>query len=186
MPCWLWRAVGRLRTVLILALLGLLAACSSSGGPSAETTVAGGTEASVYFVTGAQGWPAAKQAFKPRPDDPITSRTEPTLDWYAEHDRFPDPSRSEAVRLSGHDVPMAQLERSLVGFSLHSRQVHGIQARAGSGPDGPRVVLLPVAPGYTVMTLSYELTLDDLVEWTNALKAVDEAQWVAAGGVIAK
>ena len=35
------------------------------------------------------------------------------------------------------------------------------------------------------MTLSYELSIDDLVEWTNALTEVDEAGWVAAGGVIA-
>ena len=35
------------------------------------------------------------------------------------------------------------------------------------------------------MTLSYELSIDDLVEWTNALKEVDGAGWVAAGGVIA-
>ena len=87
---------------------------------------------------------------------------------------------------SGHDVPIGQLEDSLAGFALRARRVRGLQARAGSGPDGPRVVLLPVGPGYTVMTLSYDLSLDELVEWTNALKAVDEAGWVAAGGVIAK
>ena len=80
---------------------------------------------------------------------------------------------------------MARLEETLAGFSMRSRQVRGLQARAGSGPDGPQVVLLPVGPGYTVMTLSYELSIDDLVEWTNALKEVDEAGWVAAGGVIA-
>jgi hypothetical protein len=186
MPRWLPRAGWGLRGVLMFALLGLLAGCSNAGRSSSGTTVPTDVEASVYFLTGAQGWPVAKQAYKPRPDNPITSRTEPTLDWYAEHERFPDPSRSEAVRLSGHDVPVGQLEDALAGFSLHRRQVRSLQARAGTGPDGPRVVLLPVAPSYTVMTLSYELSLDELVEWTNALKAVDEAGWVAAGGVIAK
>jgi hypothetical protein len=36
------------------------------------------------------------------------------------------------------------------------------------------------------MTLSYELGLEALVEWSNALRPVDEAGWVAAGGVVAK
>lgn len=183
---WSWRAVARPQAVLLIALLGLVAACGGSEAPSREATGQAGAQGSVYFVTGAQGWPAAKRAYKPRSDDPITSRTEPSLDWYAEHERFPDPSRSEAVRLSGHDVPIGQLKDALAGFALHAGRVRGLQARVGSGPDGPRLVLLPVGPGYTVMTLSYELSLDDLVEWTNALKAVDEAGWVAAGGVIAK
>jgi hypothetical protein len=43
-----------------------------------------------------------------------------------------------------------------------------------------------VAARYTVMALSYELPLDRLVEWTNALRAVDEAGWMARGGVIAR
>ena len=179
-------ALRRPRTVLLFVLLGLLAGCSGSKGPSSKATERAGAHESVYFVTRAQGWPPAKQAYKPRSDDPITSRTEPTLDWYADHERLPDPRRSEAVRLSGHDVPIGQLEDALAGFSLRARHVHGLQARAGSGPDGPRVVLLPVGPGYTLMTLSYDLGIDDLVEWTNALEAVDEAEWVAAGGVIAK
>lgn len=80
---------------------------------------------------------------------------------------------------------MHRLEASLAGSELRSRTVHGLRSRAGSGPGGPRVVLLPVAPDYTVMTLSYELTLDQLVEWSNALKEVDEAGWIASGGVIA-
>lgn len=161
-----------------------MASCSSSGEPTRGTTGPTGRDSSAYFVVGTSGW-TTKAAYKLRPDDPITSRTEPTLDWYAEHERFPDPSRSLAVRLSGHDVPMTQVEDTLPGFSLRARQVRGLQARAGSAPDGPRVVLLPVGPGYTVITLSYELSVDDLVEWTDALKAVDEAGWVGAGGVIA-
>ena len=170
--------------LFIFTLGGLLASCSSSGEPEGGTARPG-PQTSAYFVTNAPGW-TAKEAYKPRPDDPITSRTEPTLDWYAEHERFPEPSRSQAVRLSGHDVPLAQLEATMAGFSLRSRKVHGLQARAGSAPGGPRVVLLPVAPGYTVMTLSHELSIDELVEWTDALNAVEEAGWVAAGGVVAR
>ena len=164
-----------------LGLAVLLASCTSSGKVPAPAV---GQQPSIYFVAGAPGW-TTKEAYKPRPDDPITSRTEPTLDWYSQHERFPDPSRSLAVRVSGHDLPMSQFEETLTGFSFRSRRVRGLQAHAGSAPGGPQVVLLPVAPGYTVMTLSYELTIDALVEWTDTLDAVDEAGWVAAGGVIA-
>lgn len=168
--------------LMILTVAGLVTSCSSSERPAGRT--AGPTSASVYFVAGTSGW-STKTAYKPRPDDPVTSRSEPSLDWYAEHVRFPDPSRSTAVRLSGHKVPIARLEETLAGFTMRSRQVHGLPARVGSAPGGPQLVLLPVGPAYTVMTLSYELSIDDLVEWTNALKEVDEAGWVAAGGVIA-
>ena len=176
-------AIGHSQAALIVALIAALTACSTSGGSADGSATSNRPEASEYFVAGAPGW-NTKEAYNPRPDDPITSRTEPTLDWYSEHERFPDPSRSQAVRVSGHDVPMAQLETHLAGFELRSRRVHDLQAKAGSGPDGPRVVLLPVAPGYTVMTLSYELTLEELIEWSNALKEVDEAGWIASGGIV--
>lgn len=120
-----------------------------------------------------------------RPDDPVTSRAEPSLDWYAEHERCPE-SQPLAVRCASWATtrPIAQLEGILAGFELRVRTVHGLAAKASSSPDGPRVVLLPVASGYTVMRLSYELSLDELIEWSNALRAVDEVGWVARGGVI--
>jgi hypothetical protein len=34
------------------------------------------------------------------------------------------------------------------------------------------------------MALSYELSLDELIEWSDALRAVNESEWVARGGVI--
>ena len=161
--------------VAIVAVGVLLPACaSSSEAPPAAT----------YFVSEAKGWDLRK-AYKPRADDPMTSRTEPSLDWYAEHERYPDPNHSQSVRLSGHDVPLSVLEGTLAGLELRSQKVKGVNARAGAAPGGPRIVLLGVGPGYTVMTLSYELSLDELIEWSDALRAVNEAEWVARGGVIA-
>ena len=158
----------------VLGLASLMTSCGSTSGRSASGPGAAiGSRASVYFVSETKGWKLRK-AYKPRPDDPVTSRAEPSLDWYAEHERYPDPSSSRSVRLSGHDAPIAQLEGTLAGFELRARTVHGLTAKAGSSPDGPRVVLLPVASDYTVMTLSYELSLDELIEWSNALQAVDE------------
>jgi len=178
-------AVVRLRTLVVFALPALLAACSTSGGSANSTTAPTGPPASVYFVSGAQGW-TTKQAYKPAPGDPIASRAEPTLDWSAQHERNPQTNPTQSVRLSGHRVSMAKLQETLAGFEFRSRAVMKKDGRAGTGPDGPRIVLVPVSADYTIMTLSYELGLDELVEWSNALGPVDEAGWVAAGGVIAK
>lgn len=178
----LWPAVDQAQTVVVFALFCLLTACSTSGGSASSTT---GPHPSAYFVSGAQGW-TTKQAHKPRPDDPISSRAEPTLDWSAQHERTPQTNPTQSVRLSGHRVSIAKLEETLAGFELRSRAVMKKDGRAGTGPDGPRVVLVPVSAAYTIMTLSYELGLDELVEWSNALRPIDEAGWVAAGGVIAK
>lgn len=182
----MWPAIDQARTVVVVvALFCLLAACSASDGSARSTTVPTGQHTSAYFVSGAQGW-TTKQAHKPRPDDPISSRAEPTLDWSAQHERTPQTNPTQSVRLSGHRVSITKLEETLAGFELRSRAVMKKDGRAGTGPDGPRVVLVPLPAAYTIMTLSYELRLDELVEWSNALRRVDEAGWVAAGGVIAK
>jgi hypothetical protein len=180
-----WPTVVQLRALLVFALPGLLAACSSSGGSANSTTAPSGPQASAYFVSGAQGW-TTKQAYKPAPDDPIASRAEPTLDWSAQHERNPPTNPTQSVRLSGHRVSMGKLQETLAGFEFRSRLVMRKEGQAGSGPDGPRVVLVPASAEYTIMTLSYELGLDELVEWSNALRLVDEAGWVAAGGIIAR
>lgn len=184
MRCSLWPAVDRLRTIVVFALLCFVASCSSSHPYPAPVTPVG-AQASAYYVSEASGW-VQRQAYKPAVNDPISSRAEPTLDWSAQHERNPQTNPTQSVRLSGHRVSIAKLEETLAGFELRSRAVMKKDGRAGSGPDGPRVVLVPVSADYTIMTLSYELGLDEVVEWTNALKAVDEAGWVAAGGVIAK
>lgn len=176
---------GRLRILIVLALAAFVAACNSSGGSSTGAATPTRPSASTYFVSGVQGW-TTKQPYKPRADDPISFRAEPTLDWSSQHERSPDPTHSQRVRLSGHRVSIANLEETMQGFDLHSQGVMKKEGRAGSGPDGPRVVLTPVSVDYTILTLSYELSLDELVDWSNSLRPVDEAGWVAAGGVIAR
>ena len=165
---------------LVLAALVLTVGCSSSTGEKADTTPQG----SVYVVPETEGW-TLREARKPATDDSVVAKVEPGLDWYAEYESYPDPDRPRRVRLSGHDVSIADLERSLAGFDLHTRDVGRFEARVGAGPDGPRVVLLPVADDYTVVNLSYELDVEQLVQWSTSLRMVDEAGWIARGGVVA-
>jgi hypothetical protein len=140
------QSVERQRTVVVLALLCSLAACSGAGGSANDTTAPAGSQASVYVVSGAQVW-ATRQAYEPVPNDPIASRAEPTLDWSAQHERNPRTNPTQSVRLSGHRVSIARLQETLAGFEFRSRTVMKKEGRAGSGPDGPRVMLLPVSGG---------------------------------------
>ncbi len=177
---------GRLRTTrrglpLVIAAFVLTAACGSA---PRRDEVDSPSHPSIYFVCEARGW-TLRQARNPAADDPVSSKVEPTLDWYAEYERYSAPNHSESVRVSGHDVSIAELEKTLAGFELRTRDAAKYEARVGSGPDGPRVVLLPVAGDYTVLTLSYELDLRELIQWSTSLRAVDEADWTAHGGVIA-
>ncbi len=174
-----------IRTAAVVLVFVVAACCSSSKPSSDGSGSTTGQPTSAYFVSEAKAWDQ-REAYKPRPDDPVSSRAEPSLDWFAEHERHPNPNQSQSVRLSGHDVPMAALEETLRGFDFRVRRVQGVDAKAGSSPGGPHVVLLPVAAGYTVMALTYELSLDELVEWSSSLRAVDEAEWVQRGGVIAR
>jgi len=161
---------------------GATSPSTTSGAPRTTSAV---PQSTIYLVSEASGW-TLREASNPTANDAISSRAEPTLDWSSKYELAPDPNNPQSVRLSGHNVSIAVLEATLVGFQLRTEAVTGADARVGAGPDGPRVVLLPVSPTYTIMALSYELDDDELVAWAKDLKPATETEWVARGGVIAK
>ena len=113
------------------------------------------------------------------PDEPIA--VEPTLDWYAEYDR--DVAGSPAhVRLSGHTTSLYALGSELPGFELEPITVLDRSGVAGVGDEdtGPAVVAYSVEPGYLIMLLSYELTVDELVELANDLQPVSAGEFADA------
>ncbi len=160
-----------IRAHVFVLLLPLVAGCAGSG-------------SSLYLVREPDSW-RLQQPRNPRPGGALAP-TEPSLDWYAEYEQFPEPSRSIRVRLSGHVVPMETLQRELKGFVFE--HVPGLRWPAARGasadPVGPHVLLVSVASNYTVMTLSYELNDEELLEWSRSLELVDEAAWVSRGGVV--
>jgi hypothetical protein len=92
------------------------------------------------------------------------------------------------VRLSGHratfDTTRAALEE--LGLALDDVALQHWQAAGGSAPGdpaSPTIIVLPNGPS-TLMTLSYELDLDQLTEIADTVEGVDQANWIAAGGVI--
>ncbi len=133
---------------------------------------------SVYFVHAVDGW-KLKEAINPSEGTPA----QPSLDWYAEYERFPTPERSELVVLSGHEAPALRSE--LASFQLRAARVRGVDGQAGRGPDSaPALAFFEPIDGYAVMALSNELGTAALIRWMAELRRVTEEQWVDAGGKI--
>jgi hypothetical protein len=136
-------------------------------------------DASIYFIQPDDDW-ALKEAINPETGTPA----QPSLDWYAEYERFPAPDRSERVVVSGHDAD--RLRTELLAFGLRPAQVHGVDGEVGSGPDGkPEVAIFEPQRGYAVMGLSYDVDRSGLVAWMAELRQVSEDQWIGAGGRVA-
>lgn len=193
----LGRAGRRCRQASAAALL-LLVACGctrearptlASPAPSISAPVATGG-GPVYAVRDAGDW-KLNEARNPSPTDPIQSRMpERTLDWYAEYERSLSGSTAgqtigQSVRLSGHDAARATVQQELKGFTFSEQTtVRGWKATPGRGADGPSIVLLEVESNYTLVTLSYQLSADDLLTWSRSLERVSESEWVERGGTV--
>jgi hypothetical protein len=174
------------RAVFVVLALSVVASCGTSGTSTRTTnhSLAQGPTASIYLAGEPDAW-ILKEARNPRPGGPL-AQVEPSLDWYAEYERFPDPSHSLRVRLSGHGVASPTLQQELKGFSFETAREASWPAVRGrsTDPTGPEVILLTVADDYTVMELSYELDADQLIQWSRSLQPADESEWVARGGVV--
>lgn len=112
---------------------------------------------------------------------------EPDLDWYAEYEgtqidgddgAFTIPS----ITFSGHTAGLEERADQLPGFGFRAEDTGGRRTLVAA-PSGanPGVVLLELAPDYSVTLLSYDEVVD-LRDLAARLTPVDERQWIAAGG----
>ena len=174
------------RAVLVVLALSVVASCGTSGTSTRTTSqsLVRGPTGSIYLAREPDAW-KLKEARDPRPAGPL-AQVEPSLDWYAEYEQFPDSSHSLRVRLSGHGVASPTLQQELEGFNFETAREASWPAVRGrsSDPTGPEVILLAVAEDYAVMALSYELDADQMTRWSRSLQPVDESEWVARGGVV--
>jgi hypothetical protein len=174
------------RAVFVVLALSVVASCGNLGTSTRTTSqsLVRGPTGSIYLAREPDAW-MLKDARDPRPSGPL-AQVEPSLDWYAEYERFPDPSQSQRVRLSGHGVASPALQEELKGFNFQTAREASWPVVPGrsSDPTGPEVILLAVAEDYTVMALSYELDADKMTQWSRSLQPADESEWVARGGVV--
>lgn len=184
------RQVSVIGAVVVLALS---AGCSSDDGDEEPSATFGSVPTSVvdtapqHMLLNADGWERG-EAVRPLTRPEAMERIEPSLDWWAEHERF-EPIlggvEGADVRLSGHHVGLDDQASELVGFQATAGTVAGRRALFGTSSEGtPAVVLLELDPHYTIMVLSYALSVDELREVSEHLEPVSEDDWLAAGGQI--
>jgi hypothetical protein len=79
---------------------------------------------------------------------------------------------------------MDQVAAELKGFALESAMVGSYDGMAGrsSDPIGPSAVVFGVRANYSVLVLSYELPVEDLLAWSDDLEIVTESEWTETGG----
>lgn len=175
------RVYFRVALVVLASLAGVGCGDAGSGSAGVTTTSAGPADA-VYLARPDDEW-NLKEAYNPLPENTLTRSVEPSLDWYAEYEA-PPANSPRRVRLSGHSGDMDQVAAELKGFTLEPAMVGSYDGMAGvsSDPIGPSVLVFGVRANYSVLVLSYELPVEDLLEWSDDLKMATESEWTATGG----
>ncbi len=180
--------VRMVRSSAILSLLFLMGACGAgeTTDPSAASTTASNpTGGAVYLARSDDQW-VVKEANNSLPENTLTRVVEPSLDWYAEYEAPPRNS-PRRVRLSGHGGDLDHVAGELKGFTFEPATVDAYRALSAVSPEPngrPAVVLLALRADFSVMALSYELPIQDLLAWSDDLMIVTESEWVRAGGVV--
>ena len=175
---------------MVLALAGALIGCAGdddAGAPVPSSTGAAGVtgqETDVpYALASVPGWDTGEHL------DPDASAVpalpgDPGLDWYSSYERTVGDggiTTTASVRVSGHALALDALVSVLPGRVFEPGSVGGFEARLGpplADPEPP-IVLLAIDDAHTVMVLSYELALDELAAWAEALRVVSDEEWAA-------
>jgi hypothetical protein len=114
---------------------------------------------------------------------------DPDLDWYAEYDG-PRVDRDDGsysiphLAIEGHTAGMEKRRDQLPGFDFTDHDVGSRAALSATTADGnPAIVVVEVATDYSVTLLTYDDGVD-LRHLAARLVAVDEAEWIEAGGTM--
>jgi hypothetical protein len=167
----------------------LAAGCTGdreSAGSQPPTSTSPSTGVDMRFMRLDDGSWQLKEAIRPLTKTGRWAELEPSLDWWAEYERFePITGGVEGldVRLSGHHADLEVQTVELTGFTVEPALVGDRRAMIATGPDGePVTVSIDVSAGYTVMALSYALNADELVRVAAELDVVTFDEWTADGG----
>ena len=195
------------RSVIGMCVAGmlLLGGCSDSGSKKADLTTSTDSTATKATTPGVSSAVAADQRTRYELLDSsgwelrtgldyraglgALDKAEPDLDWSASYDgpRVDGADGSYTiprVRVSAHFSDLEGRRKHLAGFELAPGTVNGRTALVGQGGGGtPRVVLLELAPDYSLMLLTYDDPVD-LEKLAAALAPADEKGWIAAGGKV--
>jgi hypothetical protein len=173
-----------------MAIAMILAGCTTDGesdgvGASTTLTVAG---QSVQFMQLRNADWERDQAIRPLAQPPAVAAVEPSLDWWEQYHRdraIPGAIERQDLRISGHHVALDAQVTELKTFDTQPGQVGDRRAVLATSPEGePVVVSIEMRDDYTVMLLSYALSLEELTALAETLEPVSEDEWLASGGQI--
>lgn len=137
------------------------------------------------------------EAFPAATEGPMAE--DPPARWFAEYRRagvgtdprgVPGTSAIEGstwvelVRLSGHDAGLAEMRSTYgsFGFAVDDADVAGRPALLVVGSEGNPNGVVVDQGAIRVLLLSYQLTIEQLVELAALVEPADEVGWIAAGG----
>ena len=91
------------------------------------------------------------------------------------------------IRLSAHQAGFDETQDALDDYGFTFEEAASRQWRAAgsvhTAPGNPAIVVLENGES-TLMLLSYEVELDELMRVADDVHGVDRSAWTAAGGVI--
>lgn len=129
-----------------------------------------------------------KEAVKPLGGPGPMAMAEPSLDWFAEYERFVPVTGGEEgldLQFSGHSVGLLGRHKQLRGIELTHGNIARRPASWGAGPEGkPAIVNVAFEKHYTLTVLSYALPVDEVRAVAARLVPATQAQWREHGGEI--
>lgn len=143
------------------------------------------TAAPVYATFAREGW-EQRRAIRPLSRPAQLVEVEPSLDWWSEHERRVTQGQvteAQGLRLSGHHVGVDDHAQKLPGAVLDEGTIGSYRVLSSTSPEGkPAIVLIAVGTSSTIMALSYELSVEELLSLAADVVVVNEDEWIAAGG----
>ena len=182
---------------VLLLLIG--PGCTDDGSPDGQrtpatetrpTSVAGdsGQSGVHYMLVTDPAW-ELREAIDYRAGLGPMGERDPDLDWYAEYDgpRVDQDDGSYTIphlAIFGHTAGLEKRRDQLPGFDFNDDDIGSRAALIATPADGnPAIVVVELATDYAVTLLTYDDGVD-LRDLAARLVAVDEEQWIEAGGTM--
>lgn len=194
------------RTVLLLVAAATLALAGCSSGDddspagssdsgSASGSVAAAPAPPSQFAlfpgnTPAAGWQLSEAVKLTNTGQGTTLGSLPGVDWYAEFDGPDGDGDIEPyISLTAYTEPLATRRATLSETAdVTDGEIEGRKAFWSSDPQNPddgAIVTIAFDENYSIEVFATAVDLDELVEIAKTVRPATEAEWEAAGGVVA-
>ena len=180
---------GPVRGAWALAVAVVLAGCTDDAGPVGEISATSMAAAvPVLFMQLRRADWERDQAIRPLSQPPAVAAVEPSLDWWEQYHRdqpIPGGVEGQDLRVLGASRRPGHAGRRAEVVRHPARRGGRVAGGVRDEPRGePAAVSIEVSPDYTVMALSYALSLEELTALAESLEPVSADEWLASGGQV--